>query len=119
MLVAVAGRVMTESQWRGGDLKEMLKHTHRRGSERKRRLFATACCRRVWHLLTDDRSQRAVETAERYADGGASDGELSTAGEAAYDAFAALRDTGPTIEMTAANAVYGAAAAAGSKWDIA
>ena len=38
-------------------------------SERKRRLFACGCCRRIRYLLTDHAS-RALACAEKYADGG-------------------------------------------------
>ena len=71
---------MTESDWhRSTDPAAMLAVLADRGvSERKLRLFAVACCRRVWHLLPEE-SQTAAEVAERYADGLATQDELHNA----------------------------------------
>jgi hypothetical protein len=49
-------------------------------SARKLRLFACACCRRIWHLGTAE-ARHAVEVAERHADGQGLAGELEAAAE--------------------------------------
>jgi hypothetical protein len=45
--------------------------TFGRGSKRALRMFICLCARRWWLFLTDPRSKRAVELAERYAAGDA------------------------------------------------
>jgi hypothetical protein len=63
---------MTEAEWLAAtDPEPMLAALRAAGkaSERKVRLWAAACVRRVWPLLTDPRSRQAVEVVEQYADG--------------------------------------------------
>jgi hypothetical protein len=62
-----------------------------RASDRKLRLFTAACCRRVWHLLADERSRQAVEAGERYADGLLGLEELTRAEALAEEAAHAAR----------------------------
>ena len=58
-------------------------------SQRKLQLLACAYCRRVADLMDDERSLRAIETAERHADGRATDAELLTVRAAARGAYEA------------------------------
>ena len=53
---------------------------------REWRLFAVTCARRVQHLNTDPRVKNAIDVAERYANGDATDEELTTARDAAWEA---------------------------------
>jgi hypothetical protein len=60
---------MTEAEWLAtAEPESMLDALCDAPSERKLRLFAVACCRRIWPLLADDRSRRAVELTEAWAD---------------------------------------------------
>jgi hypothetical protein len=56
-------------------------------TEKQLRLFACACCRRIWQLVTDERSRKAVEIAESYANGGSDIDTLRQANKAARDAW--------------------------------
>jgi hypothetical protein len=47
----------------------MLEFLQEIAGDRKLRLFACACCRRIWDLMTGPCSRTVVETAERFADG--------------------------------------------------
>jgi len=60
-------------------------------SNKELRLFAVFCCRQLWHLLTKS-GRNAVEVAERYAHGQATDAELTSAYVAAEDAAADALD---------------------------
>ncbi len=61
---------MTEAEWLAAtDPQPMLAFLRGRASERKLRLFAAACCRRIWHLLPGVQSRAWVEAAESLADG--------------------------------------------------
>ena len=87
--------------------------------EREMRLFAVACARRVQHLITDKRSLDTLDVAERFANGQATQEELTAAWDAAWDA---ARDAASGAARNAArNAAWDAAsgAASGAAWDAA
>jgi hypothetical protein len=124
---------MIEHEWLTcTDPNAMLSFLGGKTSDRKLRLSACACARRIWHLLTDKRSRRAVELAEQCADGHVASYDLPPYYDAASNAaavfpaetvwFAAARaaaDTARSYPPTvlgmmarAANAAAGAAAGA-------
>ena len=61
----------------------------RKTGRRKLRLFGCFSCRQLWEQLTDERSRRAVEVAERLADDQATPKEVNRAATAAIEAWRA------------------------------
>jgi hypothetical protein len=78
---------MTEADWLAStDPQTMLSFLWAKTSGRKLGLFAVACARRIWDLLTDERSRKVVDVAERYSDGLVGRRELDAARRAAWAA---------------------------------
>ncbi len=78
---------MTKAEWdRCTNPAPMLDFLRGKVADRKLRLFACACCRHIWPLLGDERFRRAVEVAERFADGLASREEAEEGAKEAFQA---------------------------------
>jgi hypothetical protein len=90
-----------------GDLDWLIWTKRRKANARKLRLFACACCRRLWPLLEDERSRRAVEVSEQF-----SDGMVSRKTLAAVRAAAPARGTTRAKDWAAKAAAYATAAGA-------
>ena len=78
------------------------------GYDKEIRLFAVWCARQVQHLMKDQRSIDALDVAERYANGEATEAELAVARDAARSATAYA----DAAAWSAAGATAGTAAAA-------
>lgn len=81
------------------------------------RLFAVRCVRQVQHLIKDEHPLKALDIAEKYAIGEATEEELSAAGDAAWAAagaaaWAAARAAAWAAAWAAAGDAAGAAAGA-------
>jgi hypothetical protein len=101
---------MTEAEWLAGtDPLHLLKEGIRVPSDRKQRLFACACCRRIWDHLVDKRSEAVVELAEEYADGFIDKDAWWEAWEAAREATVALRQSVDQASYHASEAAFGVA----------
>src|SRR5262245_3215995 len=67
------------SYWSADDPETLFASFGDRLSRRKALLFACACCRQVEHLFKDRQARQALEVAERFADGTASETERAGA----------------------------------------
>jgi hypothetical protein len=104
---------MTHAEWlRAEDPVVVLYYLPARPSDRKLRLFACACCRRVWHLFADPRQRSAVEAAERFADALLGKGELAAARAAAKLPTSAYDEAGEAVRTAALDDARQAAKAA-------
>ena len=100
------------------------------GHDREIRLYAVWCARQVQHLMTDKRSLDAIDVAERFANGLATENELDIAWDAAgaagvarfaaWDASRAAGDAAWAARDAAWDAARAAAwAARDAAWDAA
>ncbi len=99
---------MTESQWFASKDPDEL-YRDRFGlvprPERKLRLFACGCCRQIWDYIEDPRCRTAVEVAELYSDGVATEQQFDSAFDAVEEACDEIIASYPqTIKESAAYA---------------
>jgi hypothetical protein len=89
---------MTEADWlTATDPTPMLEYVRGKASERKLRLLGVAIARAGWDQLEDDRSRRAVEMAEAFADGLVGTSALEAVVSDAWDVRDELWDAGPDV----------------------
>jgi hypothetical protein len=82
---------MTEEEWLQSDDGDLMTYlVAKQMSLRKLRLVQLAICRRAEHHLVDERSRRALETSEAYADGLVSSAVLVAARAQADAAYKSL-----------------------------
>jgi hypothetical protein len=75
---------VTEAEWLAcTEPERMLEFLRGKASDRKLRLFAVACCRRIWQHIEDD-CRRFIETAELFADGKADSQSLARCRDEAF-----------------------------------
>lgn len=100
---------MTEAEWQScTDPTVMLECLRSKVTDRKLRLFAVGCCRRIWPLLTNEQSRMAVDVGERFADSLVTDRELNRAYQDAQTASPRFPETywteEPHVEWAAVEA---------------
>jgi hypothetical protein len=95
---------MTEAEWlTGADPKRLVEFMDGRASDRKFRLFASACCRFAWDAIPDNRSREAIAVAEQLAEtGGVLSHIRNSIGSASFDAWNEAPEGDPVQKGAAA-----------------
>jgi hypothetical protein len=107
---------MTEQEWLAcEDPRPMLDLLRGKAGERKLRLFAVACCRRIWRIMQDEPSRGAVEAAERFAHRGSPQTLLAVANREAREVLPRTAGLG-VVPSTAARYCSGLHV---NGWDVA
>jgi hypothetical protein len=76
---------MNESEWLAdNDPRALVAFVRDRTSARKLRLWACACARRIWPLISEEIGRRAVVVAERFAEGLVGEAELRAVADVFY-----------------------------------
>jgi hypothetical protein len=90
------GDAMTETEWlSASEPFRMLQVLIGNVSDRKLRLLGVAIARASWDRLEDERSRRAIEVAERFADHEVDETTLQSFVEGAWDVRDEMWDAGP------------------------
>ncbi len=100
---------MTEEEWLACESPgEMQRHLGITVSERKLRLFAASCCRRLAPHFKDERSARLLDVSDRFADAATGTDELGAAFDDAAEAQEAIHwEGGDAVDQASAEAVLG------------
>jgi hypothetical protein len=117
---------MTEAEWLASDqIHHMVRFLCNQPGvrknqpwRRKMRLWGCACCRLQWDRLTDERSRKAVEMAERLADGQATRAEADEAERQAMAALQTVLEHSGGIVPIYANPAHGAVLVLERRWNF-
>jgi hypothetical protein len=90
----------------GTELRATISFLKGKSHERKLKLFACACCRRINHLLIDDRSKRAIDVVEQFHEGRVTRQIYDNAFQSAQDAYMALSRDVANDEATPGLSAY-------------
>ena len=110
-------KTVTEAEWLAcTDPAPMLAFLDEKGSHRSYRLFSCACVRRWWHLLTDERYCKAIETTEDYLDGKVTEARQRKAHKTANAILSTLSLPYPPIDICALEATGPPVKESGASW---